>query len=99
MEKYVGACGCICSDCRVFKISCEGCYSIKGKAVWLHEVGLDICDFYECSVIEKGLKHCGECNEIPCNKFWTNKNPKWTDDKHKTLVLERTAMLKKMAKI
>jgi len=94
MNINVGACGCICSDCRVYGVSCEGCHAIEGKACWLHEVGLDVCDFYECAVIEKGFAHCGECSEIPCDKFWSNKNPKWTEEQHKKIVEERVALLK-----
>ena len=65
MEVYVGACGCICSDCRAFGTDCGGCFAIAGKPVWLPEVNLEVCDFYECSVLDRGFKHCGECSEIP----------------------------------
>lgn len=74
-----------------------GCHAIEGKACWLHEVGLHICDFYECSVIERNLIHCGECEKIPCEKFWMNKNPNWTDEQHKKIVEDRTALLKELA--
>lgn len=97
MTKVIGACGCICTDCRMFEKECKGCHSIEGKACWLHEVGLDICDFYECSVIDRKLRHCGECKEIPCEKFWNNKNPKWTDAEHKEIVEERVILLKELA--
>lgn len=97
MNKVFGACGCICSDCRIFEVECMGCHAIEGKACWLHEVGLDICDFYECSVIERNLIHCGECEKIPCEKFWMNKNPNWTDEQHKKIIEDRTALLKELA--
>lgn len=96
MEKYVGACGCICSECRAYKKSCEGCYAIEGKAMWLSEVNLEVCDFYECAVIDKKLKHCGDCSLIPCDKFFKNKNPKWTYEMHQKLVRERTILLKSL---
>ena len=94
MEKNIGVCGCICSDCRIYGTNCDGCHAIEGKACWLHEVGLNVCDFYECSVINKGLTHCGECKEIPCEKFWKNKNPKLTEEEHKKIVEERVVLLK-----
>lgn len=97
MKKNVGVCGCICSDCRIYGLQCEGCHAIEGKACWLDEVGLAICDFYECSVIGKGLAHYGECTEMPCHKFWQNKNPKWTDEEHKKIVEERVVLLKGLA--
>ena len=98
MDIVAGACGCICSDCRIFNKECMGCYSIEGKPCWLHEVGLEVCDFYECSVIEKKLINCGACEEIPCKKFWKNKNPRWTEDQHKKIVEDRVILLKKIAK-
>lgn len=97
MKKVVGACGCICSDCRMYDKDCKGCHEIKGKACWLHEVGLEICDFYECCVIHNNLTHCGECKKIPCERFWANKNPAWTDEQHKSIVEERVTMLKEMS--
>ena len=94
MKENIGVCGCICSDCRIYETNCKGCHAIEGKACWLHEVGLSICDFYECSVINKGLTHCGQCTEIPCEKFWKNKNPKFTEEEHKKIVEERVVLLK-----
>jgi len=99
MDKVIGACGCNCSDCRIFEKDCKGCHAIKGKACWLNEVGLDICDFYECSVIHNNLKHCGECSEIPCEKFLKNKNPAWTEEQHKKIVEERVILLKELVGI
>lgn len=94
MNQVIGVSGCICSDCRIYGIECDGCHAIEGKACWLDEVGLEICDFYECSVIDKNLNYCGECTEIPCSKFWENKNPKWTDEEHRRIVNERVILLK-----
>ena len=94
MEKVVGVCGCICSDCTSFNSQCEGCHSIKGMASWLDEVDLNVCDFDKCSVTDKNLKHCGECTDIPCNKFWDNKSPKLSEEEHKIIVEERVTLLK-----
>jgi len=98
MEKNIGVCGCICSECEVYGVKCKGCHDIEGKACWLHEVGLDICDFYECSVINKELMHCGECTDIPCKKFLENKNPKLSEEEHRKIVKTRVVLLKKLAK-
>jgi hypothetical protein len=97
MKKVIGACGCVCSDCSIYEKDCKGCLSIEGKPCWLHEVGLEVCDFYECCVIDKRKEHCGECANIPCEKFWKNKNPGWTDEQHKKIVEERVALLKELA--
>lgn len=90
---YIGACGCNCGECRMYPESCKGCYDIKGKAVWLDEVGLEVCDFYDCAD-NKGHKHCGQCGEIPCEKFYLNKNPKWSDEEHQRIIESRTKLLK-----
>lgn len=97
MEQIVGACGCICSDCRLYNQECMGCHAIEGKPCWLPEVGLDVCDFFECAVMDHGFRHCGECSKIPCEKFWKNKNPKWTDEQHRQIVFERVRLLKGLA--
>lgn len=96
MEKVIGVCRFIYSDCGMYGENCEGCYAIEGKPCWLHEVGLKICDFYECCVIDKGLEHCGQCNDVPCNRFWKNKAPTLTEEQHGKLVKERVALLKKL---
>ncbi|MBS3742134.1 MAG: DUF3795 domain-containing protein [Candidatus Cloacimonetes bacterium] len=93
MNRYIGVCGCICSDCRVFQKSCDGCYDIEGKPVWLPDVDMKICDFYDCCVNEKKFSHCGECEDIPCDKFWKNKHPEWSEKQHKRIVIERVKML------
>ncbi|HOO34241.1 MAG TPA: DUF3795 domain-containing protein [Thermotogota bacterium] len=98
MEKTIGVCGCICSECCIYPEECQGCHTIEGKACWLDEVGLEVCDFYECAVIDKGLTHCGECVQIPCDKFRKNKNPAWTEEQHRKIVNERVEMLTEMAK-
>ena len=97
MKIYVGACGCICEECGLYKKDCDGCHAIKGTPCWLHEVGLEVCDFYECCVMKKGFVHCGECDSIPCEKFWKNKNPEWTAEEHKAIVESRVKMLKEYA--
>ena len=89
----VGVCGCSCSECRVYKVSCEGCYAIKGKASWLHQVKLDICDFYDCAVNIKNITHCGQCDLIPCKKFFANKHPNSSEEEHLRIVSHRVELL------
>jgi hypothetical protein len=97
MKREIGVCGCICSDCRIFGTECQGCLAMQGKVCWLPEVNMEICDFYECCVEQKQLTHCGECDEIPCQRFWQNKNPKWTAEQHRKIVESRVEILKKIA--
>ncbi|GAB4180504.1 MAG: hypothetical protein Kow00108_16910 [Calditrichia bacterium] len=96
--KSIGVCGCICNNCELYSTECKGCHEIKGKPSWLSEVGLNICDFYDCAVNKKQLTHCGMCHEIPCAKFWQNKSPDWLEEEHRLLVRQRVELLKKLAK-
>lgn len=94
MNPVLGVCGCICSECDLFNNDCKGCHAIEGVACWLHDVGLDVCDFYACCKTDKHLQHCGECQEIPCSKFWANKNPEWTKEEHQQIVQDRVDLLR-----
>lgn len=53
-------CGILCSSCE-FKDSgvCNGCLNIS-KPFWG-----DVCLVKKCCE-DKGLNHCGECSEFPC---------------------------------
>ncbi|NJE05324.1 DUF3795 domain-containing protein [Thermococcus sp. M36] len=97
MEKIIGVCGCVCSNCEMYGNECGGCYIVEGGPCWLHEVGLKVCDFYECCVLDKGLEHCGQCGEIPCDRFWKNKAPTLTEEEHRRIVEERVALLEGLA--
>ena len=44
-------------------INCQGCMTQGTK--YAH---CDVCEFRLCA-IEKGLNHCGECDEYPCEKL------------------------------
>ncbi len=35
MEKNIGVCGCICSDCRIYETNCNGYHAIEGKAYFV----------------------------------------------------------------
>lgn len=94
MDEKLGVCGCRCKECRLYPQECLGCHEIKGKACWLFQVGLEVCDFYQCAVMERGYINCGECPEIPCDKFFRNKNPKWTVEEHQKIIKNRVQLLK-----
>ncbi|SHD77974.1 GNAT family N-acetyltransferase [Schnuerera ultunensis] len=65
-------------------------------------VGAWGCICSDCHIFEVKCMGCHaiegkECEEIPCEKFWMNKNPNWTDEQHKKIVEDRTALLKELA--
>jgi len=61
--KVQSACGLLCDFCN-FKESqnCKGCLSTGGKPFY------GICPIAQCC-IEKGLEHCGQCDQMPCEKL------------------------------
>lgn len=54
-------CGILCRECEYRdKMNCGGCVHID-KPFWG-----DSCPVKSCCE-GKGLKHCGKCNDFPCN--------------------------------
>ena len=62
-NSFMGRCGVDCEACdyRV-KTGCPGCPATDGKPFWGE------CELAMCS-ISKGLDHCGQCPDIPCDKL------------------------------
>ena len=53
-------CGLLCGECGCREqMNCKGCVNIA-KPFWA-----DACPVKACCE-NKGLAHCGECNEFPC---------------------------------
>lgn len=61
MEKHLmGICGTYCGDCEwVESTGCKGCIANAGKPFW------GTCKIAVCAM-EKGLQHCGPCEQVPC---------------------------------
>lgn len=56
-------CGTYCGVCEwKDKTGCKGCRASKGTMFWGE------CDKAKCCM-EKGLEHCGECPDMPCQKL------------------------------
>lgn len=57
---FIGRCGAYCGTCSwKEKTGCPGCQLSKGKMFWGE------CSVAKCS-IEKGIEHCGFCQNLPC---------------------------------
>lgn len=69
MERIVSCCGVVCSACKSFPGDCPGCPELKGRVYWLQYTGEEVCDIYQCCVVEKGLPHCGQCPDVPCHRY------------------------------
>lgn len=58
-------CGLLCKWCEYKEpFKCPGCIALNGKASWSDSD----CDVSRCCV-DKGFKHCGECDEFPCENL------------------------------
>lgn len=69
MRKIISCCGVVCSECGYFASECDGCPAVKGKVFWLEYTGEEVCDIYDCCMKVKGLVHCGQCPQLPCERY------------------------------
>ena len=62
---FESRCGVCCNQCeRKEAVRCTGCATME-KPFWGGECGVKSC----CEA--KGLNHCGECPELPCELLWS----------------------------
>ena len=62
-NEFPSSCGINCDECEYKeKVNCPGCIAAKGQMFW------GKCELAMCCV-EKGLQHCGQCSEFPCDKL------------------------------
>jgi hypothetical protein len=60
---FAGRCGTYCGECgHREKTNCPGCRTCGGKMFWGQ------CVLAACAVA-RGLDHCGECTEFPCERL------------------------------
>lgn len=63
MEITKGRCGTYCDTCGFREqFNCKGCNEMGGNLFWGE------CSIYQC-VTDKGLRHCGDCNKLPCHEL------------------------------
>ena len=61
LQDLAARCGIYCGECEYReKMNCPGCIQANGKLFW-GECQIAICG------IGKGLDHCGQCTEFPCD--------------------------------
>ncbi len=78
--KDLSKCGVCCStDCKAYKIECDGCNELEGNISWAKYYGKTICPIYECAE-QKGLPSCKECGKAPCEIWFSTRNPDLTDE-------------------
>lgn len=80
-------CGTYCGACEwKEKMNCQGCKKHAGEVFW------GTCKIASCA-ISKNLSHCGECEQLPCEKLTAAHNTEGHSDNG-----ERLTNLKKWAK-
>lgn len=89
-------CGVVCNNCRDFSTKCAGCDETEGKVYRASYVGAEICPIYDCCVSKKQLKHCGKCEELPCQLYCDTQDSSMSIEEHKKGVIERAGILKEM---
>ena len=82
-------CGLSCGGCPHLGKECAGCHSLKGKVYWAPYTGGDICPIYHCCTVQNGWKHCGECPQVPCERWKTLKDPDESDEQFQQSVNAR----------
>jgi|WetSurMetagenome_2_1015567.scaffolds.fasta_scaffold56432_3 hypothetical protein len=76
-------CGSTCEGCKAFGTMCQGCNQTRGKIFWAKEFfGQETCPLYDCAVNQKHYTDCGQCRELPCQKFIDVKDPGSTMEEH-----------------
>ena len=91
----ISACGLICDECQFFNNPCNGCYNVAGKTFWAQEAATNkICPLFNCAVNEKEFNNCGECSDLPCNKFKELKDPNITEEEHQLSIKKRVNILR-----
>lgn len=62
-DGFESRCGLYCSKCGYReKVNCPGCVKAEGKMFWGQ------CELAKCCM-EKELRHCGQCQNVPCDKL------------------------------
>ena len=56
-------------------------------------MNLDTCPIYSCAK-EKNLKHCGECEKLPCEIWMNTKDPTYSEEKFQQGIKARIAVLR-----
>jgi hypothetical protein len=88
-------CGANCFDCKYYGNQCKGCIKDLGQPFWCADIFEDkTCPLFKCATQDKGLNHCGECEELPCKLFFDLKDPELSQEEHEKSINKRVKALK-----
>jgi hypothetical protein len=86
-------CGACCDDCPRHGSECAGCEAIEGKVYWVQYIGADVCPVFKCAR-DKVLNNCGDCSDIPCELWFSLRDPQLSEEEHYKSIEERVSALK-----
>lgn len=94
IKNPLATCGVSCpTDCRAYKIDCQGCIELAGKVSWAVFYGLEHCPIYTCAR-DKGFSSCAQCGSAPCQVWLDTRNPEASDEEFAADIANRRANLK-----
>lgn len=88
----LSVCGTDCRTCGCFGNMCTGCNECEGKV--FHAPEGTACAIYQCSIHDKGLKGCGECDKAPCDIWRNTRDPRYSDEEFEQNIQMRIQALK-----
>jgi hypothetical protein len=95
----LNVCGADCSECPQQKSGecTDTCGNLKGKVFWTKYFNVEVCPIYKCAE-EKHFANCGFCEKIPCEMWFSLKDPSLTDEQHRARLNEKILLLKDLVK-
>ena len=87
----ISCCGTECSYCGFYGNTCGGCNESQGKV--FHAPAGRACPIYTCSVKEKKLRNCSQCNELPCAIWRETRDPQMSEEAFEKSITERVHRL------
>ncbi|NLV28095.1 MAG: DUF3795 domain-containing protein [Methanomicrobiales archaeon] len=86
-------CGMYCDECDHYEQDCQGCDESEGTIFWNEYVDIECCPVYDCCVNKKHLVHCGQCDEMPCERYFRFRDPGVTEEEAKQVLEKQKACL------
>ncbi len=96
---YAPVCGIYCGNCDALGKQCKGCGYVNGKPFWAVRIPSGVCQFHDCCRNQKGLEHCGLCEDFPCRTFQEARDPAMSDEETQNLLKERQEALQRRTEI
>ena len=96
---YAAVCGLYCGTCAFLGDQCKGCGLVMGKPFWTGHMPAKVCPIYDCCGNQRGLEHCGWCEEFPCQTFLDLRDPNMSDEDFQKSLGQRQRALKRRREV